>query len=97
MGIVGNYNRNIQRKIKNIKRTKIDPASTDDGTWYPQACEFLKEPHIHSSFEKSIIEGTIPYIKDRTKGFDDYFHCKKNNCELQHIKQWFALFIDKHN
>jgi putative transposase len=33
------------------------PISTDGGTWYPQACKFLKLlNHIHSSFEKSIIE-----------------------------------------
>jgi putative transposase len=33
------------------------PVSTDGGTWYPQACKFLKLlNHIHSSFEKSIIE-----------------------------------------
>ena len=26
------------------------------GTWYPQACEFLKiQHHIHSSIEKSLI------------------------------------------
>src|SRR5215210_7153181 len=28
------------------------PVSTDGGTWYPQACRFLKlRHHIHSSFE----------------------------------------------
>ena len=32
------------------------PASTDGGTWYPQACRFLNlKHHIHSSYEKSII------------------------------------------
>ena len=31
-------------------------VSTDGGTWYPQACEFLKiQHHIHSSIEKSLI------------------------------------------
>ena len=36
------------------------PVSTDGGTWYPQACKFLKvEHHIHSHYEKSIIERTI--------------------------------------
>jgi putative transposase len=37
------------------------PVSTDGGTWYPhQACRFLKlKHHIHSLFEKSIIERTI--------------------------------------
>jgi len=34
------------------------PVSTDGGTWYPQACRFLRLPHhhIHSSYEKSIIK-----------------------------------------
>jgi putative transposase len=34
------------------------PVSTDGGggTWYPQACKFLKlDHHINSSYEKSII------------------------------------------
>ena len=45
------------------------PVSTDGGTWYShQACRFLKLPHhLHSSYEKSIIERTIQYIKDRTR------------------------------
>ncbi len=43
------------------------PVSTDGGTWYPQACGFLKvDHHIHSPFEKSIIERTMQYIKDKT-------------------------------
>ena len=75
------------------------PVSTDGGTWYPQACQFLDvEHHIHSSFEKSIIiERTIQYIKDRTEGFDDYFPCGKKKCKLKHVINWFNLFIDKHN
>ena len=29
------------------------PIYTDGGTWYPQACKFLKlEHHLHSSFKK---------------------------------------------
>ena len=53
------------------------PVSTDGGTWYPQACRFLKlNHHIHSSFEKSLIERTMQYTKDRTEGFDDYFPCR---------------------
>jgi putative transposase len=48
--------------------------STYGGTWYPQVCRFLNvEQHIHSSIEKSFIERTIQYIKDRTECFDDYF------------------------
>ncbi len=58
-------------------------SSSDGGTWYPHACKFLKlNHHLHSSFEKSIIERTIQYIKDRTESFDNYFPCKKNKCKL---------------
>jgi putative transposase len=74
------------------------PVSTDGGTWYPQACRFLKlKHHLHSSLEKSIIERTIQYIKDRTDGFDDYFPCRKKKCKLKHIRNWFNLFISQHN
>ncbi len=75
------------------------PISTDGGTWYPQACRFLKlKHHLHSPFEKSIIERTIQYIKDRTEGFDDYFPCKKrNNCKLLHVKKWLSLFAHYYN
>ena len=75
------------------------PVSTDGGTWYPQACRFLKIKHrLHSSYEKSIIERTIQSIKDRTESFDDYyFPCTKCKCKLQHIRNWFNLFIDCYN
>jgi putative transposase len=73
-------------------------VSTDGGTWYPQACKFLKlRHHLHSPFEKSIIERTMQYIKDRTESFDDYFPCRKKKCKLKHIRNWFDLFISQHN
>jgi putative transposase len=56
------------------------PVSTDGGTWYPQACRFLKlKHHIHSPFEKSIIERKTQYIKYRTECFDDRFHAGRQN------------------
>jgi putative transposase len=74
------------------------PVYTDGGTLYPQACKFLKlEHHLHSTFEKSIIERTIQYVKDRTECFDDYFPCRKNKCRLEHVLRWMNLFIDVHN
>jgi putative transposase len=74
------------------------PVSTDGGTWYPQACKFLKlQHHIHSPFEKSLVERTMQYIKDRTESFDDYFPCRLENCKLKHVKNWLNLFIDYHN
>ncbi|MEZ5368759.1 MAG: DDE-type integrase/transposase/recombinase [Candidatus Nitrosocosmicus sp.] len=74
------------------------PVSTDGGTWYPQACEFLKlEHHLHSSYEKSLIERTMQYIKDRTESFDDYFPCRLKNCKLKHVKNWMNLFVSCYN
>ncbi|MDR4491753.1 MAG: DDE-type integrase/transposase/recombinase [Candidatus Nitrosocosmicus sp.] len=72
-------------------------VSTDGGSWYPQACRFLGlEHHIHSSFEKSLIERTMQYIKDRTENFD-YFPCRLKNCKLKHVQNWLRLFADYHN
>jgi putative transposase len=72
--------------------------STDGGTWYPYACRLLKvNHHLHSTYEKSIIERTIQYIKDRTEYFDDYFPCRTEKCRLIHLRNWLKLFVDYHN
>jgi putative transposase len=57
------------------------PVYTDGGSWYPQACRFLKlNHHIHSTFEKSLIERTMQYIKDRTmNALMIIFHAKRRN------------------
>ena len=48
------------------------PVSTDGGTWYPMASRFLGlKHHLHSPYEKSMIERTMQYVKDRTECFDD--------------------------
>ena len=74
------------------------PVSTDGGTWYPMACKFLKlRHHLHSNLEKSLIERTMQYIKDRTEYFYDYFPCRIKNCNLKHIRNWLNLFVDYHN
>lgn len=74
------------------------PVSTDGGTWYPQACRFIGlEHHLHSPYEKSLIERTMQYIKDRTESFDDYFPCRKANCKLKHVINWLNLFVCRHN
>jgi putative transposase len=46
------------------------PVSSDgERTWYPpQACQFQNlKHHLHSSFEKSIIERTMQYVKIEPK------------------------------
>jgi putative transposase len=86
----------LQNLIRKYGKHRI---STDGGTWYhPQACKSLKiKHHLHCSFEKSIIERTIQYIKDRTESFDDYFPCTIERRKLQHIMNWFNLFVNMHN
>jgi putative transposase len=88
-----------ERFLSNVtKEYGEHPVSTDGGTWYPQACQFLKlNHHIHSPYEKSIIERTIQYIKDRTECFDDYFPCRKKNCKLKHVQKWLNLFAYYYN
>ena len=81
-----------------VNKYGLHSVSTDGGTWYPGACRFLNlKHHLHSSFEKSIIERTMQYIKDRTESFDDCFPCNKNKCKLKHIKQWLKLLVYEHN
>ncbi|MDN5868326.1 MAG: DDE-type integrase/transposase/recombinase [Candidatus Nitrosocosmicus sp.] len=80
-----------------IKGHGRHPVSTDGGTGYPQAYRFLAlEHHIHSSFEKSIIERAIQYFKDRTEDFDDYFSCRLKNCKLKQVLNRLQFFVDYH-
>jgi hypothetical protein len=81
-----------------IRKAWEHHVSTGGGTWYPQACQFLKlRHHIHSPYEKSIIERRVQYIKDRTECFDDYFPCRLKKCTLKHVRNWLNLFVDHHN
>ena len=50
-------------------------------------------------WEKYHRERTIQYVKDRTESFDDYFPCRseRRRCKLEHILNWFKMFIDMHN
>jgi putative transposase len=71
---------------------------SDGGTWYPEACSYLGLKHLlHISFEKSVIERTIEYFKDRTENFDDYYPCKHKNGDLSHVNNWLDLFVFIHN
>ncbi len=68
--------------------------------WYQPACKFLNiiHHHLHSSYEKSIIERTMQYVKDRTESFDVItFHAQKKNCKLKHVQNWLNLFVGFHN
>jgi putative transposase len=73
---------------------------SDGGTWYPEACISLGlEQRLHSpSYEKSIVERTMEYLKDRTEVFDDYYPYRKAGlCDLLHVHKWLTLFVFMHN
>ena len=90
------------RAIYIVSGEQIGPASsvsTDGGKWYPQACKFLriKNHHIYSSFEKSLIERTMQVHKGQDGMLDDFFPCSRKKCKLKHVKNWFNPFIDQHD
>jgi putative transposase len=81
-----------------IKSNGKHPISTNGRTWYSQACKFLKLPHhIHSSYEKSIIERTMHYIKIEMKFLMTIFQCILKTCKLKHALNWMNLFGTYHN
>lgn len=87
----------IERFLSNfVEKYGQHAVSTDEDTWYPQACKFLKiDHHIHSPFEKRFIERTMLYMKDRTECFDDYFPCnRKKKFKLRHVTHWLNHFVD---
>src|SRR5690349_17971509 len=56
------------------------PVYPAGGTWYSQARNFLGLVYrLCSPFEKSIIERTIEYFKDRTEDSNDYYPCVRGN------------------
>ena len=74
------------------------PVYTDGGTWYPEACYVIGlKHHLHSPFEKSLMERVNQYFKDRTEGFDDYYPCIRNECKLFHVYNWIQFFVSMYN
>ena len=52
----------------------FNPNGWGHALYPPQARHLLKiRHHLHSSYEKSMIERTIQFIKGRTEEFDEYF------------------------
>lgn len=52
--------------------------------------------HIHSSLEKSLIEGLSSESKIELS-FHDYFPCTVKNCKLEHVQNWLNLFVNYYN
>jgi len=67
---------------------------TDGGTWHDEACNILRlKHHLHSSKEKSLMERVNQYFKDRIEGFDDYYPCMQNGCNLFQVHNWIQFFV----
>jgi hypothetical protein len=78
------------QKLFQKKRIRTYSILTDCGTRYPRACRFLSIIlHLHSSYEKGIIERTIHYLIDRSKGLMTIFHVRK--LDLNHNIQQIGL------
>ena len=82
-----------------VRKYGKHPVSTDGGTWYPQTCKFLNmnNHHLHSSYEKSMIERTIQYIKriePKALMTTTFLVEKKNvNYNISEIGSIFSLII----
>ena len=37
------------------------------------------------------------YFKVRTKGFDDYYSCMEEECNLFHVYNWIQFFVSMYN
>lgn len=71
---------------------------SDGGDWYPGACRSIGLEHrIHSPYEKSLMERLVQYFKDRTECFDDYYPCRRLECDLSHVYNWIGVFVFMHN
>ena len=70
------------------------PIFTDGARWYNDACRWLRLQHqVYGTELKNIMERFIQYLKDRTECFDDYFPCRKPDCDRQHVWNWLKLFV----
>ena len=102
LGIYISEERNMlvaERFIKSlVERYGNHTVYTDGGTWYDEAYNVLGLKHyLHSSLEKSLMERVNQYFKDRIEGFDDYYPCMQNDCNLFHVHNWIQFFISMYN
>jgi len=43
------------------------------------------------------MERVNQYFKDRTEGFDDYYPCMENDCNLFQVYNWIQFFVSMYN
>jgi putative transposase len=68
------------------------PIWTDDGSWYPEACGYLRlEHHVYGEELRNLMERMNQALKDRLECFDDLFPCLREGCDHQHIHNWVSV------
>ena len=81
-----------------VKRYGSHAVYTDGGTLYDEAYNVLGLKHyLHSFLEKNLIERVNQYFKDRTEGFDDYYRCLEDECNLFHVYNWIQFFVSMYS
>jgi hypothetical protein len=103
--IYGIYENNKSKEKISLSISGKDPLNlngkknfVDGDTWYPEACKVLTLKHyIHLSLEKNLIERVMQYFKDRTESFDDYYPCRKDDCNKDHVYNSIELFVSLYN
>ncbi len=71
---------------------------TDGGTWYDGACDIIGlKHHLYSFFQKSLMERVNQYLKDRIESFDDYYPCRREECNLFHVYNWIQFYVSMYN
>jgi len=74
------------------------PVWTDESVWYPEACRWARLEHrVYGQKLKNLIERMNQSLKDRLGLFDDLFQCFKEECDLEHVKNWVTVFRFYHN
>ena len=43
------------------------------------------------------MERVNQYFKDRIEGFDDYYPCMQDECNLLHVYNWIQFFVSMYN
>jgi transposase-like protein len=74
----------FMKKVKALYRSKMK-VLTDGAQYYRTACKFLGlERDVYGLRLGNLMERIVQYVKDRTKGFDDYIPCRREGCDKRH-------------
>ena len=67
---------------------------TDGAPYYKASCKILNLKHgLYSSEIRNLMERIVQYVKDRTKLFDNYIPCIKEECDEEHAENLLKSII----